>query len=390
LVLIASENFAHPAVLEAMASVLTNKYAEGYPGRRYYGGCEFADQVESLALERAKALFGAEHANVQPHAGSQANMAVYFAALKPGDTILGMDLAHGGHLTHGSPVNFSGILYRMVFYGVRREDERIDYDQVVRLAEQHKPKMIIAGATAYPRVIDFARFREAADLCGGCLCADIAHPAGLIAAGLHPSPVPVAEFVSSTTHKTLRGPRSGLVLCRSEWAQALDRAVFPGIQGGPLMHVIAAKAVCFKQAMAPSFVEYQRRVIANARALGKALQEGGLALVAGGTDNHLLLVKVRPLGITGAQAETVLDSVGITVNKNMIPFDTQKPRVTSGIRLGTAALTTRGMREAEMEMIGGWIVEALKGREDSRTTAAIAEKVRGLTSAFPAYAEEWL
>lgn len=388
--LIASENFASPAVLEAMASVLTNKYAEGYPGRRYYGGCEFADQVETLAIERAKALFGAEHANVQPHAGSQANMAVYFAALKPGDTILGMDLAHGGHLTHGSPVNFSGMLYRIVFYGVRRDDERIDYDQVLRLAEQHKPKLIIAGATAYPRVIDFVKFREAADACGACLCADIAHPAGLIAAGLHPSPVPVADFVATTTHKTLRGPRSGMVLCRAQWAQALDRAVFPGTQGGPLMHVIAAKAVCFKQAMAPSFAEYQRRVIANARALGSALQEGGLPLVAEGTDNHLLLAKVKPLRMTGAQAEQALDSVGITVNKNMIPFDAEKPRVTSGIRLGTAALTTRGMRETEMQLIGGWIVEALKHREDAKVLAAIAEKVRALTSTFPAYAEEWL
>ncbi len=373
-----------------MASTLTNKYAEGYPGKRYYGGCEFADQVENLAIERAQALYGADHANVQPHAGSQANMAVYFAALQPGDTVLGMDLAHGGHLSHGSPVNFSGILYRLTHYGVRRDDELIDYDEVRRLAEEHQPKMIIAGATAYPRIIDFTKFREAADACGASLMADIAHPAGLIAAGLHPSPVPVADFVTTTTHKTLRGPRSGMVLCSAQWARELDRAIFPGIQGGPLMHVIAAKAVCFKLAMAPSFVEYQRRVIANAQALGRLLQEGGLALVSGGTDNHLVLAKVKPLGITGAQAEQVLESVGIIVNKNMIPFDTEKPRVTSGIRLGTAALTTRGMREQEMALIGEWIVEALKRREDAQVLKAIADKGSALTKQFPAFAAEWM
>ncbi|HEY8393355.1 MAG TPA: serine hydroxymethyltransferase [Thermaerobacter sp.] len=381
--LIASENFTSAAVLEAMGSVLTNKYAEGYPGRRYYGGCEFVDQVEELARQRACALFGAEHANVQPHSGAQANMAVYFATLEPGDTILGMNLAHGGHLTHGSPVNFSGRLYRVVAYGVDRETERIDYDEVARLARQHRPKLIVVGASAYPRVIDFARFRAIADEVGAKVMVDMAHIAGLIAGGVHPNPVPYAEFVTSTTHKTLRGPRGGFVLCRASEAKALDKAVFPGMQGGPLMHVIAAKAVCFHEAAQPAFREYARQVVANARALAETLAAEGLRLVSGGTDNHLMLVDLRPLGVTGREAEQVLERVGITVNKNAIPFDPQPPMVTSGIRLGTPALTTRGMREGEMREIGRLIAAALRHRDDPAELKRLRQRVLELSAAFP-------
>ncbi|GAB6875314.1 serine hydroxymethyltransferase [Thermaerobacter litoralis] len=381
--LIASENFTSAAVLEAMGSALTNKYAEGYPGRRYYGGCQFVDQVEELARRRACALFGAEHANVQPHSGAQANMAVYFATLQPGDTILGMNLAHGGHLTHGSPVNFSGQLYKVVAYGVDPETERIDYDQVARLAREHRPKLIVVGASAYPRVIDFARFRAIADEVGAKVMVDMAHIAGLIAGGEHPNPVPHAEFVTSTTHKTLRGPRGGFVLCREAEAKALDKAVFPGMQGGPLMHVIAAKAVCFHEAAQPAFRQYARQVVANARALAETLAAEGLRLVSGGTDNHLMLVDLRPLGVTGREAEQVLERVGITVNKNAIPFDPQPPMVTSGIRLGTPALTTRGMKETEMKAIGQLIAAALRHRDEPAELERIAGRVRELSAAFP-------
>ena len=381
--LIASENFTSAAVLEAMGSALTNKYAEGYPGRRYYGGCQFVDQVEELARRRACALFGAEHANVQPHSGAQANMAVYFATLQPGDTILGMNLAHGGHLTHGSPVNFSGQLYQVVAYGVDPETERIDYDQVARLAREHRPKLIVVGASAYPRVIDFARFRAIADEVGAKVMVDMAHIAGLVAGGEHPNPVPHAEFVTSTTHKTLRGPRGGFVLCREAEAKALDKAVFPGMQGGPLMHVIAAKAVCFHEAAQPAFRQYARQVVANARALAETLAAEGLRLVSGGTDNHLMLVDLRPLGVTGREAEQVLERVGITVNKNAIPFDPQPPMVTSGIRLGTPALTTRGMKETEMKAIGQLIAAALRHRDEPAELERIAGRVRELSAAFP-------
>lgn len=381
--LIASENFTSAAVLEAMGSALTNKYAEGYPGRRYYGGCQFVDEVEELARRRACALFGAEHANVQPHSGAQANMAVYFATLQPGDTILGMDLAHGGHLTHGSPVNFSGQLYRVVAYGVDPETERIDYDQVARLAREHRPKLIVVGASAYPRVIDFARFRAIADEVGAKVMVDMAHIAGLVAGGEHPNPVPFAEFVTSTTHKTLRGPRGGFVLCRAGEAKALDKAVFPGMQGGPLMHVIAAKAVCFHEAAQPAFRAYARQVVANARALAETLAAEGLRLVSGGTDNHLVLVDLRPLGVTGREAEQVLERVGITVNKNAIPFDPQPPMVTSGIRLGTPALTTRGMGEAEMREIGQLIAAVLRHRDEPAQLERLADRVRELARAFP-------
>jgi len=383
--LIASENFVSCAVLEAMGSQLTNKYAEGYPGRRYYGGCEFVDVAENLAIERAKQLFGADHVNVQPHSGSQANQAVFFACLKPGDTILGMDLSHGGHLTHGSPVNQSGAWFKVIHYGVRREDERIDYDQVRELALEHRPKLIIAGASAYPRIIDFKRFREIADEAGALLMVDMAHIAGLVAAGVHPSPVPYADFVTTTTHKTLRGPRGGMILCRKEYAKAIDKAVFPGMQGGPLMHVIAAKAVSFKEALQPEFREYQRQVVANAKVLGETLKSHGFPLVSDGTDNHLLLVKVKAKGFTGKAAEELLDSVGITVNKNTIPFETESPFITSGIRMGTAALTTRGMGEQEMRVIGELIAKTLEpGRTDfSEIRQVIAE----LTGRFPLYPE---
>jgi glycine hydroxymethyltransferase len=385
--LIASENFVSRAVLEAAGSVLTNKYAEGYPGRRYYGGCEFVDVVERAAITRAKALFGADHANVQPHSGAQANMAVYFTLLKPGDTVLGMNLAHGGHLTHGHPLNFSGKLYTIVPYGVRKSDERIDYDELERLADEHKPKMIVVGASAYPRVIDFARIRAAASRIGAAVMTDMAHIAGLVAAGLHPSPVPHSDFVTTTTHKTLRGPRAGMVLCREQYAKDLDKAVFPGVQGGPLMHVIAAKAACLKEAAEPAFKEYQQQIVANASRLATVLSAAGFRLVSGGTDNHLMLVDVFSQGITGKAAEAALGKAGITVNKNAIPFDQNPPMVASGIRVGTPAVTTRGMREAEMEIIGGLIARGLKTPDDERTLAMIRVEVETLCRKFPLYPE---
>jgi len=358
--LIASENIASKAVLEAMGSVMTDKYAEGYPAKRYYGGCENMDVVESLAIERAKQLFGAEHANVQPHSGAQANQAVYSVVLQPGDTFLAMDLSMGGHLTHGSPVNFSGTLYRAVHYGVRPDTEEIDYDQVRDLARQHRPELIVAGASCYPRLIDFAAFREIADEVGAKLMVDMAHIAGLVAAGEHPSPIPYADFVTTTTHKTLRGPRGGMILCKAEYAQAIDKAVFPGMQGGPLMHMIAAKAVCFKEALQPEFKLYQAQIRRNARALANGLAQRGFRFVAGGTDNHLMLIDLRPQKMTGRKAQVVLDSVHITVNRNMIPFDPEKPFVTSGIRLGTPAVTTRGMAEPEMQLIADLIARTLE------------------------------
>jgi len=381
--MIASENFVSDAVLEAQGSVLTNKYAEGLPGRRYYGGCVNVDVAESLAIERAKKLFGAEHANVQPHSGAQANMAAFFSQLSPGDTILGMDLAHGGHLTHGSRVNFSGIFFNVVSYGVRRDTETIDYDQVAQRAREYRPKLIIAGASAYPRQIDFARFAEIAAETGALFLTDMAHYAGLVAAGVYGSPVPYAHIVTTTTHKTLRGPRGGLILCKSEFAKAIDKWVFPGIQGGPLMHVIAAKAVCFGEALKPGFKKYANQVVENARVLGEELVAGGLRLVSGGTDCHLLLVDVSPLGITGKIAEQALDEAGITVNKNMIPFDERKPAETSGIRVGTPALTTRGMGVDEMRQIGKWIVSILHHPDDAQLKRNIREKVNELTSHFP-------
>src|SRR6478672_419077 len=362
--LIASENFVSRAVLEAAGSVMTNKYAEGYPGKRYYGGCEFVDVAERAAIARAKTLFHADHANVQPHSGAQANMSVYLTLLKPGDTVLGMNLAHGGHLTHGHPLNFSGKLYTIVPYGVRRSDERIDYDELDRLADEHRPRMIMVGASAYPRVIEFARIRAAADRIGAALVTDMAHIAGLVAAGVHPSPVPHSDFVTTTTHKTLRGPRGGMVLCREQYAKDLDRTVFPGVQGGPLMHIIAAKAVCFKEAAGPGFVEYQRRVVANASRLARVLGEAGFRLVSGGTDNHLMLVDVFSRGITGKAAEAALGKAGITVNKNAIPFDENPPMVASGIRVGTPAITSRGMGEAEMDKVGEFIARALASPDD--------------------------
>jgi glycine hydroxymethyltransferase len=381
--LIASENWVSRAVREAQGSVLTNKYAEGYPGKRYYGGCEFVDKVEQLAIDRAKALFRAEHANVQPHSGSQANMSVYLTALKPGDTILGMDLSHGGHLTHGHPLSFSGREYKVVAYGVRREDERIDYDALASLAREHRPRMIIAGASAYAREIDFARFGAVADEVGAALMCDIAHIAGLVLAGLHVSPVPYAPFVTSTTHKTLRGPRGGLVLCRADRAKDLDRNVFPGVQGGPLEHVIAAKAVAFAEAATPEFADYQRRIVENAKALAAALANRGFRLVSGGTDNHMLLLDVGARGITGKDAEKLLDSVGLTVNKNTIPFDSRPPMVASGIRIGTPAVTTRGMGVGEMEVIGGAIARALDGREDAAALQDVRRTVSELCAGFP-------
>jgi glycine hydroxymethyltransferase len=381
--LIASENWVSRAVREAQGSVLTNKYAEGYPGKRYYGGCEFVDKIEQLAIDRAKALFGAEHANVQPHSGSQANMSVYLTALKPGDTILGMDLSHGGHLTHGHPLSFSGREYRVVAYGVRREDERIDYDRLAELAREHRPKLIIAGASAYAREIDFARFGDVAREVGAALMCDIAHIAGLVIAGLHQSPVPHAPFVTTTTHKTLRGPRGGLVLCRAGHAKDLDRNVFPGIQGGPLEHVIAAKAVAFAEAAQPDFVAYQKRVVENARALAAALSSRGFRLVSGGTDNHVMMVDVGARGIAGRDAEKTLEAVGITVNKNTIPFDTRPPMVASGIRIGTPAVTTRGMGPAEMETIGAAIARALDAGEDAAARAETRRQVAELCAAFP-------
>ncbi|MCR4577354.1 MAG: serine hydroxymethyltransferase [Clostridiales bacterium] len=381
--LIASENFVSEAVLAAMGSHLTNKYAEGYPGKRYYGGCDWVDAAERIAIERACKLFGAEHANVQPHAGAQANLAVYQALLNPGDTILGMNLAHGGHLTHGSPVNLSGKLYNIVSYGVDKETETIDYDEVRRLALEHRPRLIVAGASAYSRIIDFPRFREIADECGAMFMVDMAHIAGLVAAGEHPSPVPYADVVTTTTHKTLRGPRGGMILCREKYAKAIDKAIFPGSQGGPLMHVIAAKAVCFKEAMQPEFAVYQHRIVLNAKALAATLTQRGLRLVSGGTDNHLMLINLSGTGITGKELEEMLGRVRITANKNAVPFDTLKPTVTSGLRVGTPAVTTRGMREDEMAEIGNIIADVAQNGEAALPDAE--KKVISLCARFPMY-----
>src|SRR5574341_854922 len=385
IILIASENYVSPAVLEAQGSVLTNKYAEGYPSKRYYGGCEFVDRTEALAIERAKALFGAEHANVQPHSGSQANMAVYLAMLKPGDVVMGMSLAHGGHLTHGSPVNFSGLLFRIVSYGVNKDTGLIDDDEVERLAMEHRPKLIIVGGSAYARIPDFKRFRATADKVGAWLMADIAQPAGLIAAGLHPTPVPYADFVTTTTHKTLRGPRGGMVLCKVEHAKTIDSRVFPGMQGGPLMHVIAAKAVALKEALSPEFKIYQQQVVKNAQALAKSLISKGFRLTSDGTDNHLMLVDLRKSELTGKVAQETLDKARITVNKNGIPFDTRSPFVTSGIRIGTPAVTSRGMKEKEMELIGGFITRALSHVADDARLREVADEVGALCQRFPVY-----
>jgi glycine hydroxymethyltransferase len=383
--LIASENFVSEAVMEAQGSVMTNKYAEGYPSRRYYGGCEHVDVVENLARDRAKQLFGAEHANVQPHSGAQANMAVYFTVLKPGDTVLGMNLSHGGHLTHGSPVNFSGIQYNFVEYGVDENSHRINYDDVLEKAKQHKPKLIVAGASAYPREIDFARFREIADEVGAYLMVDMAHIAGLVAAGLHPNPVPHAHFVTTTTHKTLRGPRGGMILCKEEFAKQIDKSIFPGIQGGPLMHVIAAKAVAFGEALQDSFKTYIEQVKENASRLAEALKKEGLTIVSDGTDNHLLLVDVRSLNLTGKVAEKVLDEVGITVNKNTIPFDPESPFVTSGIRIGTAAVTSRGFTLEDMDEIASIIFQTLSNHEEEATLEEASKRVLAITSKYPLY-----
>lgn len=379
--LIASENFVSKAVMAAQGCVMTNKYAEGYPGKRYYGGCEYVDIAEDLARERIKKLFGAQHANVQPHSGANANTAVYFAMLKPGDTVLGMNLTHGGHLTHGSPVNISGTYFNFVDYGVAKETETIDYDQVLAKAKEVKPKMIVAGASAYPRTLDFAKFREIADAVGAYLMVDMAHIAGLVAAGLHPNPVPYSDFVTTTTHKTLRGPRGGLILCKEEYAKAIDKAIFPGIQGGPLMHVIAAKAVAFHEALQPEFNDYQKRIVANAQALATKLKEKGFRLVSGGTDNHLMLVDVKQKGLTGKEAEKMLDDVGVTVNKNTIPFETESPFVTSGIRIGTPAVTTRGMGGEEMAEIAEIINLVLVEKNDE----AARTRVKALTERFPLF-----
>ena len=381
--MIASENFTSPAVMQAVGSVLTNKYAEGYPGRRYYGGCEFVDKVEDLARDRLKSLFGAEHVNVQPHSGSQANAAVYMTAIQPGDTVLAFDLAHGGHLTHGMKLNASGVLYKFVHYGVRKSDQRLDFDQVASLAREHKPKLIVAGASAYPREIPHGTFAEIAREVGAKLMVDMAHYAGLVAAGIHDNPVPVADFVTSTTHKTLRGPRGGIAMCRSADAKMLDRSVFPGQQGGPLMHVIAGKAVAFGEALRPEFRQYAMKVVENAKALAESLASGGVRLVSGGTDNHLMLVDVTPLGIGGKLAEQVLDRCGITCNKNMIPFDERKPMDPSGIRLGTPALTTRGLGTPEMKQVAGWILNVLKDPENERVIATTRREVAELAEQFP-------
>jgi glycine hydroxymethyltransferase len=385
--LIASENFVSRAVMETVGTVLTNKYAEGYPapGTRYYGGCEYVDIVENLARDRAKELFGADHVNVQPHSGAQANMAVYLACVKPGDTILGMNLAHGGHLTHGSPVNASGLTYNFVSYGVNEQTFRLDYDEIRKLAFKHRPRLIVAGASAYPRVIDFAKFAEIAHEVGALFMVDMAHIAGLVAAGLHPNPVPHAHFVTTTTHKTLRGPRGGMILCRKAWAQAIDKAVFPGMQGGPLMHVIAGKAVAYKEALQPEFKTYAEQIVKNARVLAETLIEEGLDIVSGGTDNHLMLIDLRKLGITGKEAEHVLDEVGVTVNKNAIPFDPTSPFVTSGIRVGTAAATSRGMNEDAMKVIGQIIAMTVKAPKDAATLEKAAKMVTDLTAQFPLY-----
>ena len=383
--LIASENFVSRAIMEAMGSPLTNKYAEGYPGRRYYGGCEYVDIVENLAIERAKKIFNADHANVQPHSGAQANTAVYFAALNIGDTVMGMNLSHGGHLTHGSPVNISGKYFNFVPYGVNKETQLIDYDNVMELAQKYKPKMIIAGASAYPRIIDFKRFKEIADSNGAYLMVDMAHIAGLVAAGLHPNPAIYADFTTSTTHKTFRGPRGGLILCKKEYARSIDKAIFPGTQGGPLMHIIAAKAVCFEEAMMPEFYNYQEQVVSNAKSLAESLKQKGFNLISGGTDNHLILIDLRNKGLTGKEAETILDEVGITVNKNTIPYDPETPLVTSGIRVGTPAVTSRGMKEQEMEEIAELINETLEKRENKIVLEGIKKKVKVLCEKFPLY-----
>jgi glycine hydroxymethyltransferase len=383
--LIPSENFVSEAVLEAAGSVLTNKYAEGYPGKRYYGGCEFVDVAEQLAIDRAKKIFGAEHANVQPHSGTQANIAVYMTALQPGDTVLGMNLAHGGHLTHGHPLNFSGKTYKFVPYGVSKETERIDYEELDRLAHEHKPKMIVAGASAYSRIIDFERMAKTAAAVGAVFFVDMAHIAGLVAAGVHPSPVPHADFVSTTTHKTLRGPRGGLVLCREKYAKDLDRTVFPGDQGGPLMHVIAAKAVCLKEAAEPEFRAYQQQVVANAQALAAGIAKRGFRIVSGGTDNHVFLVEIHSRGLTGSVAQPAFDRAGITINKNSIPFDPLPPMKAGGVRMGTPAVTTRGMREPEMEKIAGWVAEILSNLGDAATEQRIRKEVAELTKHFPLY-----
>ncbi len=381
--MIASENYTSPAVMQAAGSVLTNKYAEGYPGRRYYGGCQFVDVIEDLARDRAKQLFGAQHANVQPHSGSQANFAVYLTAVQPGDVVLGLDLAHGGHLTHGMKLNISGMLYHFHSYGVTRDTNRIDFDQVARLAKEHKPKLIVAGASAYPREIPHARFAEIAADVGAKLFVDMAHYAGLVAAGLHDNPVPLADFVTTTTHKTLRGPRAGMSMCKAEYAKDLDRNVFPGIQGGPLMHVIAGKAICFAEALQPGFKQYAQQILDNAKVLAETLMAGGVRLVSGGTDNHLMLVDVTGLGIGGKLAEAALDRCGITVNKNMIPYDERKPIDPSGVRIGTPALTTRGMKQEEMRKIGGWILQALKAPDDAATLGRVRGEVSALCRHFP-------
>jgi glycine hydroxymethyltransferase len=385
--MIASENFVSEAVLEAQGSIMTNKYAEGYPAKRYYGGCEYVDVAETLAIERCKQLFGADHVNVQPHSGTQANMAVYFSVLEPGDTILGMNLSHGGHLSHGSPANFSGKLYNVVAYGVDKETETIDFNEVEAQARKHKPKMIVVGASAYPRTIDFIKFRQVADQVGAVIMADIAHIAGLVATGLHPSPIPICEYVTSTTHKTLRGPRGGLIMCKEAFAKTLNSRVFPGMQGGPLMHIIAAKAVAFKEALTPEFKTYQTQIVKNAKALAGALMAEGFRLVSGGTDNHLMLVDLTSKGITGKDAQEVLDRAGITANKNGIPFDTKGPMVTSGIRVGTPALTTRGMKEAQMVLIARLIGEVLTNIQDEAKIRAVREEVRILCDKFPLYGE---
>ena len=387
--LIASENFTSDAVMEAMGNVMTNKYAEGYPGARYYGGCEYVDIAERLAIERAKKLFGAEHANVQPHSGVQANMAVYFATLKPGDTILSMKLSHGGHLSHGHKVSFSGKIYNVVHYTVNKETERLDFDLIRKLAKEHRPNIIVAGYSAYPRIIEWDKFKEIADEVGAYFMADIAHIAGLVAAGVHPSPVPYADFVTTTTHKTLRGPRGGIVMCKEEHAKKLDKAVFPGAQGGPLMHVIAAKAVALKEALTEEFREYQKQIVKNAKALAETLMEEGLRVVTGGTDNHLMLVDLRPFNLTGDVAEKALEKAGITVNKNTIPFDPQKPTVTSGIRIGTPAVTTRGMKEEEMKRIGKLIARVLRSPEDEKVLNQVKGEVEELAKVFPLYEERF-
>ncbi|HPG54294.1 MAG TPA: serine hydroxymethyltransferase [Smithellaceae bacterium] len=383
--LIASENFVSEAVLEAQGCIMTNKYAEGYPGNRYYGGCEFVDMAENLAIERCKKLFGADHVNVQPHSGTQANMAVYFATVQPGDTVLGMNLSHGGHLSHGSPANFSGKFYKIVAYGVDRETETIDYEEVKKLVREHKPKLIVVGASAYPRIIDFKKFREAADEVGAVIMADIAHIAGLVATGLHPTPIPVCEYVTSTTHKTLRGPRGGLIMCRQDYAKTLNSRVFPGSQGGPLMHIIAAKAAAFKEALTPEFKEYQRQIIKNAQAMADELKNQGFRLVSGGTDNHMMLVDLTSAGVTGKEAQEVLDRANITVNKNGIPFDTKGPQVTSGIRIGTPAVTTRGMKENEMRLIASCIADVIKNIHNETKIKAVSEKIKSICVKFPLY-----